>query len=381
MNERPYALLAELTYRCPLHCPYCSNPVQYPGGDELSTAEWQRVFREAAALGALHLGLSGGEPLGRGDLPELIAAARTAGLYTNLITSGVGLSPARAEELKRAGLDSIQISFQADEPELANTVAGSQAHALKLAAAGHVRGAGLALSLNVVLHRANIDRLEAIIGLAESLGAERLELANVQYYGWAKLNERELLPTREQAMTGAAVAGRAKERLRGKLDLIYVLPDYYQDRPKPCMQGWGRRYLTVNPGGDVLPCPNATSIPGMKFENVRERGLADIWTSSASFNRFRGTDWMPLPCRECPEREIDFGGCRCQAALLLGDAGATDPVCTLSPKRSVVDALLDRAVGKLSAFVLRVNPGEITPTCAPEEPGARCPAAPVRSAS
>lgn len=341
MNERPYALLAELTYRCPLHCPYCSNPVDYPGGRELSVEEWRRVFGEAAALGVLQLGLSGGEPLGRKDLAELVAAARQSGLYTNLITSGLGLSVARAKELREAGLDSVQISFQADEPLLADAVAGIKAHALKLEAAQNCREAGFPLSLNVVLHRANIDRLAEIIRLAESLQAQRLELANVQYYGWGKLNQDQLLPTRAQAEAALAVALQARERLNGMMDVIYVLPDYHEDRPKPCMQGWGRRYLTVNPIGDVLPCPNARSIPEMIFDNVRDRSVADIWKHSESFNRFRGTEWMPLPCRECPQREIDFGGCRCQAALLTGNPAATDPVCALSPDRPVIDRLLE----------------------------------------
>ena len=356
MNERPYALLAELTYRCPLHCPYCSNPVQYPEGEELSTGEWRRVFAEAAALGVLQLGLSGGEPLGRDDLPELVAAAREAGLYTNLITSAVGLNEARAAELKRAGLDSVQISFQADEAALANEIAGAQVHSAKLAAVRNVRAAGLAFSMNVVLHRANMDRLEEIIRFAESLEAERLELANVQYYGWGKKNQDQLLPTRAQVAAADEIVRRARERVKGKMDLIYVLPDYYQERPKPCMQGWGRRYLTVNPIGQVLPCPNAASIPGMVFENVRKQSVSAIWNDAPSFNRFRGTEWMPLPCRECPEREIDFGGCRCQAALLLGDPSATDPVCTLSPHRGMIDEFIDRAPLEKETWIFRQNP-------------------------
>jgi pyrroloquinoline quinone biosynthesis protein E len=359
VNERPYALLAELTYRCPLHCPYCSNPVQYPEGRELSTEDWRRVFSEAAALGVLHLGLSGGEPLARHDLAELVNAARDAGLYTNLITSGLGLTAARARDLRQAGLDSVQISFQSDEPALANAIAGTKAHNLKLEAVRALREAGLPLSLNVVLHRANIGRLEQIIALAEKLDAERLELANVQYYGWGKLNQAQLLPTRPQVEAALATALAAKERLAGRMDLIYVLPDYYEERPKPCMQGWGRRYLTVNPIGQVLPCPNASSIPGLIFDNVRERSLAAIWRESESFNRFRGTEWMPLPCRECPRKEIDFGGCRCQAALLTGNPGATDPVCTLSPDRKIIDQLLDQ-VDKVSVMTWkpRNNPLE-----------------------
>ena len=340
MNFRPYALLAELTYQCPLHCPYCSNPAQYPTGAELATDEWKRVFAEAAQLGVLHLGLSGGEPLARRDLAELVASAREAGLYSNLITSAVGLDRRRLLELRDAGLDSIQISFQADEAELGDAIAGTRAHARKIEAARLVTECGLPLSLNVVLHRSNIGRLAPIIALAESLGAVRLELANVQYYGWGHRNRAQLMPTRAQVEMAASVAAEAKRRLVGKTDVIYVLPDYYETRPKPCMQGWGRRYLTVSPIGHALPCPNATSIPALRFDSVREHALAWIWNESAAFNAFRGTEWMPLPCRECPQREIDFGGCRCQAALLTGDDHATDPVCELAPQRQVVDDIL-----------------------------------------
>jgi pyrroloquinoline quinone biosynthesis protein E len=296
--------------------------------------------RAAAQLGVLHLGLSGGEPLARRDLVDLVAAARDADLYSNLITSAVGLDRKRLDGLRDAGLDSIQISFQADEAELGDTIAGTKAHRHKLEAAQLVGESGLPLSLNVVLHRRNIERLPQILALAESLGAVRLELANVQYYGWGHLNQAQLMPTRAQVEAAARIAAEAKQRLAGRTDVIYVLPDYYETRPKPCMQGWGRRYLTVSPTGNVLPCPNATSIPGLRFDNVREHALDKIWNESAAFRAFRGTDWMPLPCRECPQREIDFGGCRCQASLLTGDDHATDPVCTLSPHRHVVDEVL-----------------------------------------
>jgi PqqA peptide cyclase len=340
MNFRPYALLAEVTYRCPLHCPYCSNPLRYPAARDLTTSEWTRVIREAAALGVLHVGFSGGEPLLRVDLAQLIAAARSAGVYTNLITSGVGLDEIRACELRHAGLDSVQLSFQADEQQLADAIAGTRAHERKLAAARLVRENGIALSLNVVLHRANLPRLREIIAFAASLGAERLELANAQYYGWAFLNRADLLPTREQAREAFRIALEEKARLAGRMEIFYVPPDYYEERPKPCMNGWGRRYLTVNPRGQVLPCPTASSIAGLQFENVKEHSLQWIWSESESFNRFRGTEWMPEPCRSCPQRENDFGGCRCQAALLTGDAGRTDPVCSLSPQRRVVDKIL-----------------------------------------
>jgi pyrroloquinoline quinone biosynthesis protein E len=359
VNFRPYALLAELTYRCPLHCPYCSNPVAYPQGEMLSAGEWKRVFAEAAALGVLHVGLSGGEPLTRADLADIVGSARDAGLYSNLITSAVGLDAARLGELQRAGLDSIQISFQAAEATLADTIAGTQAHQRKLDAARLVRKSGLPLSLNVVLHRRNIDQLGKIIALAGSLGAIRLELANVQYYGWAHLNQSELLPTREQVEAAAEIAVAAKAQLGGRMELVYVLPDYYATRPKPCMQGWGRRYLTVDPVGDVLPCPNATSIRDLAFENVRRQSLAFIWNESESFNRFRDPALLALPCRECPQREIDFGGCRCQAALLTGDPKATDPVCALSPNRGVIDrviASIEEDVIRAGGWTARSNP-------------------------
>ncbi|MBA3961908.1 MAG: pyrroloquinoline quinone biosynthesis protein PqqE [Chthoniobacterales bacterium] len=355
---RPYALLAELTYRCPLHCPYCSNPTSYPTRDDLVTAEWVRVLREAAALGIMHVGFSGGEPLLRRDLADLVAAARESGLYTNLITSGLGLEERRARELRGAGVDSAQVSFQADFAELADKIAGTKAHHRKLEAVRAIRDAGIALSLNVVLHRATIDRLPEIIEFAASRKAERLELANVQYYGWGFLNRTQLLPTREQIEVALRVATEAKKRYAGEMEIFYVLPDYYETYPKPCLGGWGQRYLTVNPAGDVLPCPTAGSIPGLQFENIRERPLAWIWHESSSFNCFRGNEWMKEPCRSCPRREIDFGGCRCQAALLTNDAARTDPVCTLSPDRELVDRVLEKInqASATEAWQMRQNP-------------------------
>jgi PqqA peptide cyclase len=370
---RPYALLAEITYRCPLHCPYCSNPVaaslreasRRPQGGgysnrELTTDEWRRIIREAAALGVLQIGFSGGEPLARRDLADLVRAAREANLYSNLITSGVGLDDERVYQLRHAGLDSVQLSFQSDEAELADEIAGARAHQRKLDAAAKIRAAGIRLSLNFVIHRRNIDRLPQMIDLVETLGAERVELANAQFYGWAFLNRAALLPTREQVTRAREVATAAKARLAGKIDIFYVLPDYYEARPKPCLNGWGQRYLTVNPIGDVLPCPTASSaIPDLIFENVRTRALDWIWRESESFNRFRGTEWMPEPCRSCPQREIDFGGCRCQAALLTGNAASTDPVCEFSPDRAIVDAVLhgiNSSSDHARNWIYRVNP-------------------------
>jgi len=296
-------------------------------------------------MGVMHLGFSGGEPLQRGDLVDLVAAARAAGLYSNLITSALGLNRRRAEEMKQAGLDSVQISFQSDEASLADQIAGTTAHHRKLEAARMVRELGFPLTVNVVLHRGNIGRLEQLIGLAENLGAERLELANAQYYGWAFRNRALLLPTRQQIAKATEIATAEKRRLAGKVEILFVAPDYYSDRPKPCMNGWGRQFLTVNPGGEVLPCPTAGEIKGLQFDNVRTRPLAWIWSESQAFKRFRGTEWMPEPCRSCAFRELDFGGCRCQAALITGRAEATDPTCSLSPYRDKLMEFVESVQG------------------------------------
>jgi pyrroloquinoline quinone biosynthesis protein E len=341
LTPRPLGLIAELTYRCPLRCPYCSNPTEYPpAAGELTTAEWQRVLAEAGRMGLAHALFTGGEPLLRADLEELVASARGAGLYTNLITSAVGLTERRARALKTAGLDSVQISFQSDAPELADSIAGTTAHGKKLAAATLVREHGWPLTINVVLHRSNIGRLPGIIRLAEELGAIRLELASTQFYGWAFRNRDLLLPTREQVAAAEAAIAQLKSQTAREMQIVYVVPDYYADRPKPCMSGWGHRYLVVNPNGDVLPCGAATVIPDLRFDNVRDRELSSIWCDSESFNRFRGTDWMEEPCRSCDRREIDFGGCRCQAALLTGSATRTDPSCALAPERERLTRLV-----------------------------------------
>ena len=340
-RDGPTGLLAELTHRCPLRCDYCSNPVAPPQGQgELTEAEWSRVLAEAAGLGVLQVHFSGGEPLLRPDLPGLVSAARSAGLYTNLITSAVGLGVAKLARLAGAGLDHVQISLQADEPGLADALAGIKAHARKLEAARAVRQAGIALTINIVLHRGNLDRLPAMIELAESLEPGRIELAHAQYYGRAWRNRGHLLPTRAQIETASRVVDQAAIRIGGRIELVHVVPDYFGDRPKPCMNGWGRRQLTVDPIGDVLPCPTARSIPSLRFDNVRDRPLEAIWRDSEAFNRFRGTAWMPEPCRSCDRREVDFGGCRCQAALLTGDPDATDPACSLSPRREALTMAL-----------------------------------------
>ena len=334
---RPFAVLAELTYRCPLHCPYCSNPAPLPGpAGELTTEEWRSVLHAASELGVLQVHFSGGEPLLRPDLDILVRTAREAGLYTNLLTSALGLTPPRAERLRAAGLDHVQISIQADESETADAIAGTTAHSDKLRAARAVRELELALTLNVVLHRRNIGRVSQLIGLAEELGADRLELAHTQLHGWAFRNAAALLPSLAEVEAASEVVAAARERLGDRLQIAYVLADYYADRPKPCMHGWGSRSLTVNPTGDVLPCPTAGEIPGLTFDNIRTRPLAWIWSESEAFDRFRGTSWMPEPCRTCERREVDFGGCRCQAALFTGDAANTDPVCSLSPHHAAL---------------------------------------------
>lgn len=334
--DRPFGLLAELTYRCPLSCPYCSNPLNLADyGDELTTAEWQRVLAEAQELGVLQLHLSGGEPLQRRDVVEIVNSANELGLYTNLITSALGLSRRRAEQLRAAGLDHVQISIQANEPAVSDRIAGTPSFERKIEAARVVKELGWPLTVNVVLHRQNIDRVADMLRLAEELKADRIELANTQYYGWAWRNRAALLPSKAQLERAEAVVRAARVRLEGRMDVIYVLPDYYSQYPKPCMGGWGKRQLTVAPNGDALPCPAAHALP-LPRASVREDSLAWIWTESPLFQRFRGTDWMPDPCRSCDRREIDFGGCRCQAFQLTGDAARTDPVCHLSPDHGIV---------------------------------------------
>jgi PqqA peptide cyclase len=341
--DSPFGLLAELTYRCPLSCAYCSNPVDLVGyGDELTTAEWRRVLVEAHELGVLQLHLSGGEPLLRRDLVELAGAARDLGMYTNLVTSALGFSRRRAEELRAAGVDHVQVSIQADEPAISDRIAGTPSFGRKVEACRLVKELGWPLTLNVVLHRQNIDRIGAVLTLAEELGADRIELANTQYYGWAWRNRDALLPSRSQLEQAEEVVSAARKRLKGRMDVIYVLPDYYSRYPKPCMGGWAHRQLTVAPNGDVLPCPAAQGLP-LPRASVRTDALARIWQESPLFQAFRGTEWMPEPCRSCDRKEIDFGGCRCQAFLLTGDAARTDPVCHLSPDHDIVAAAVQAA--------------------------------------
>ena len=362
----PLALVAELTHRCPLHCVYCSNPLELARREkELSTEVWARVFQEAASLGALQVDFTGGEPLVRPDLRDLIRSARTAGLYASLITSGLPLDENRLQELADAGLDHVQLSFQGPREESSIEFAGVQAHAQKKRVADWVKQRRIALTLNFVIHRGNLDQLDEMLSLTEALGPARVEFAHVQYYGWAFANLQRLLPTREQLGRSLEILKNAQQRLRGRIRVEYVVPDYYAKYPKACMGGWGRKVLLISPTGDVLPCHAAGILPGMTFENVQARPLRKIWEESDAFQRFRGEDWMPEPCRTCDRRAQDFGGCRCQAFLLAKDMTVTDPVCSLSPQRNLVDAILEevndaasKSVAPRVDWVYRPNPGK-----------------------
>jgi pyrroloquinoline quinone biosynthesis protein E len=352
----PLALLAELTHRCPLQCPYCSNPVELErAAGELDTATWCQVLEEAASLGVLQVHFSGGEPTVRKDLEALVAHAVGLGLYTNLITSGVLIDRRRLDALVEAGLQHVQISFQDDNAAGADRIGGYQGgHARKRELAMLVRAAGLPLTINAVMHRQNLDHLEAMIEMALEFGARRLEVAHVQYYGWALRNRAALMPTRAQLERATAAVTAARARLKGVLTIDYVVPDYYARRPKSCMGGWGRQFLNISPAGKVLPCHAAESIPGLDFERVGERPLAAIWADGAAFARFRGADWMPDPCRACDRREIDWGGCRCQAYALTGRAVAVDPACGLSPDHAALIAVAaEESAGPAPPFIYR----------------------------
>ncbi|WP_202410503.1 pyrroloquinoline quinone biosynthesis protein PqqE [Pseudomaricurvus sp. HS19] len=328
----PLWLLAELTYRCPLQCPYCSNPVDFAHiKEELSTEQWLQVLQQGRAMGAAQLGFSGGEPLVRQDLEILVAEGRQLGYYTNLITSGMGLSRERIASLKQAGLDHIQLSFQDSDADINNYLAGSRkAFANKLEMAAAVKEFDYPMVVNFVLHRMNIDHIESILDLCVELGADYVELANTQYYGWAFHNRQQLLPTREQLQHAEAVTNAYRERLQERMKIYFVVPDYFEERPKPCMNGWGSIFLTIAPDGRALPCHSARVLP-LDFPNVKTVPLQEIWYDSPGFNHFRGDEWMQEPCRSCPEKKKDFGGCRCQAYMLTGDASQADPVCSKSP--------------------------------------------------
>lgn len=359
----PIAMLAEVTHRCPLSCPYCSNPVEMAKLDsELDTGTWARVFKEAAALGVLQLHLSGGEPASRRDLVDLVTAAREAGLYTNLITSAIGLSERRLKELDEAGLDHIQLSLQGTDAAMADKVGGYRGgFDRKMKTVEWIKQIGFPLTLNFVLHRHNAHHLPKALELAQEMGARRIEVATVQFHGWALKNRDALMPTRKQAQQVTAQVIEARKTLKGQLVIDYVPADYHDDYPKRCMGGWGTTGLNVAPDGQVLPCHAAQSIPHLTFDRVQDKSLEDIWYNSAAFNAYRGTDWMPDPCSSCERKTVDFGGCRCQAMAIVGDASATDPVCIKSPHHQALQRQASEHAAKADApFVYRVSPGAVT---------------------
>jgi len=361
----PFWLLAELTYRCPLHCVFCSNPVDYARhGEEVDTATWKRVLGEARALGAVQLGFSGGEPLLRDDLEELVAHAHGLGFYTNLITSGIGLTAARAQALKRAGLDHVQLSFQDSTRELNDFISSTRTFDLKSRVAAIIKDAGYPMVLNCVMHRFNLPHVGRIVDMAERMGADYLELANTQYYGWAWHNRAALMPTVDELRDAEAVVVAQRERLASRgspMKVLWVSPDYADARPKPCMSGWGAVFLVVAPDGVALPCHSARMLPGLAFPDLRETSVRAAWYDSDAFNRYRGTAWMNDTCGGCGDRDKDHAGCRCQAFLVAGDAAATDPVCRKSPHRDRIDAMLDAAgAPRDDAAPLHFVPGAAT---------------------
>ncbi|HEY2459757.1 MAG TPA: pyrroloquinoline quinone biosynthesis protein PqqE [Candidatus Acidoferrum sp.] len=350
-HSNPLALIAELTHRCPLHCVYCSNPLELQSRqNELPTEIWSRVFQQAAAAGVLQVDLTGGEPLARPDILDVIKSARAAGLYVNLITSGLPLDESKLDQLIAAGLDHLQLSFQSASEEIAAEISGTKSHAQKLYVLHWLKSRRVAVTLNFVIHRRNIHEIPAMLAIAESSSATRIEFAHVQYYGWAFANRENLLPSRAQLDHSLEMLKSAEERLRGKIRVEYVVPDYYARFPKACMGGWGRKLMLITPNGEALPCHAAKIIPGLAFDNVQHHTLQEIWNHSAAFQKFRGEDWMQPPCKFCDRRDRDFGGCRCQAMLLANDPAATDPVCSLSPLRPQVDAILAQPNNPLAPF-------------------------------
>jgi len=359
--NQPLALVCELTHRCPLHCVYCSNPRELDARSaELSTETWTSVFREAADLGVLQADLTGGEPLARVDIVDLIRAARRAGLYVSLITSGLPLDETKLDAVISAGLDHFQLSLQAATENIAEEISGTKTHAQKLRVLDWLKSRRVGVTLNFVLHRRNLHQMDEMLAIAENSSATRIEFANVQYYGWAFANRDLLLPSRQQLDEFLVKVKSAEERLRGKIRVEYVVPDYYAKYPKPCMGGWGRKVMLITASGKALPCHAAAVIPGLRFENVKEKSLREIWDASESFQKFRGESWMQEPCKSCDRRAQDFGGCRCQAMLLANDAAATDPVCSLSPSRHKVDAILTglptTTPSPSTQFLYRPNP-------------------------
>ncbi len=369
MLLNPLALIAEITHRCPLHCVYCSNPLVLASAkSELPTQDWLRIFREGASLGVLHLHLTGGEPAARADLRDLIYGAHQCGLYTNLITSGVGVSRDRLKELVEAGLDHIQLSFQDSNSESADWIAGTKSHAHKTELSRWVREHRIAFTANLVVHRQNLDHLEDMISFLEKFQPDRIEIANTQYYGWALENRSTLMPTAGQLESAMKTVSAAEARLKGKIRIDSVTADYYATYPKACMGGWGRRLMLIDPAGRALPCHAAGVISGLTFDNTREHSLEWIWRESSAFQKFRGESWMQEPCRSCEKRSEDYGGCRCQAFLLTGDASATDPTCSLAPSHGLIKGVLEAAsidspvpVPPASSWLYRSNPRQEKP--------------------
>ncbi len=341
----PVWLLLELTYKCPLKCAFCSNPTDLDAHqNELTTAEWKTVIHDARKMGAMQIGFSGGEPTLRKDLEELVTEANGLGYYTNLITSGIGLTRKRLENLKKAGLRHIQLGFQSSDPQTAHWLAGVDCYDRKINMAREIKALGFPMVLNVPISSLNIHQVPEIIDLAADIGVEYLELANVQYYNWALVNRDQLMPTREALETAEAQVAEARRKLGDRMTIFFVIPDYYEGRPKACMNGWGSIHVTIAPDGVVLPCSQARSLPGLGFPSVRDHDLGWIWHESDSFNLYRGDSWMKEPCRSCSEKEQDFGGCRCQAMLLTGDAANADPACSKSPHHSIVQEAVTRAL-------------------------------------
>ncbi len=353
-NTQPLWLLAEVTYRCPLHCAFCYNPTNYDSHtqNELSTEQWIQVLRDARKLGAIQLGISGGEPLVRDDIEEIVIEAKKLGYYSNLITSGVGLTEKRIQALKEGGLDHIQLSMHDVTADINNFITSTKTFELKKKVAAMIKSQGYPMVLNVVIHRYNIDHIKEILEMAEGLGADYVELANTQYYGWALVNRNQLMPLKEQIDHAEVVTNEFRKKVGNKIKIFFVVPDYFSDRPKKCMNGWGEVFMIVTANGDVLPCHSARVLPNMQFPNVREQGLEWAWKDSPAFNKYRGKAWMKEPCRSCPEQDKDLGGCRCQAFLLSGDAEMADPVCSLSPNHH----LIEKAIEDSKNPVLREQP-------------------------
>ena len=349
----PLWLLLELTYSCPLHCVFCFNPTNYTGvGKELTTAQWVDVMRQARALGAAQIGFSGGEPMNRDDLEELVQEAHALGFYTNLLTSGVGMTAQRAGRLKAAGLDHVQLSFQDSTRQLNDFLSHTKTFELKRKVARIIKDHDWPMVMNCVLHRHNLPHVDKIIDMALEMGAEYLELANTQYYGWAWVNRDQLMPTREQLQEAEAVVQRYREKIGNRCRILFVVPDYFENRPKPCMNGWGSVFLSIAPDGVAMPCHNARELPGLSLPSVTQQSISDIWYQSPAFNAFRGESWMQEPCRSCDERHKDFGGCRCQAWLLTGNAAATDPVCDKSPHHGKVLDIVEKARHRKEAHIV-----------------------------